>query len=129
MKKIFSQETIINVPNRELEELTNKFLNSNHGLTRSMSAIQIALKMDENYEKHSKILLNEINKPIHSLGIRFGIKSSWTIVIALIENLKPEDYPKIKQGFDKWDNEEKERLFDWLKDFPDHLRILKEGHL
>ncbi|OPC01941.1 hypothetical protein BAS10_18535 [Elizabethkingia meningoseptica] len=127
MEKIFSKETIKNVPDRELNELINKFLHSDHGLTRSMSIIQIALRVDEDYEKYSKLLLNEMNMLIHFLGIRFGIKSVWTIAISLIENLKKEDYPKIKKEFDKWDKEEKEGLLDWLKDFPDHCKILKEG--
>ncbi|EQB93064.1 hypothetical protein CMU93_15610 [Elizabethkingia anophelis] len=127
MEKIFSKETIKNVPDRELNEIVNNFLNSDHGLTRSMSIIQIALRVDEDYEKYSKILLNEMNKHIHFLGIRFGIKSGWTIAISLIENLKKEDYPKIKKEFDKWDKEEKEGLLDWLKNFPDHCKILREG--
>ena len=129
MEKIFLEDTIKNVPDRELSELADKFLNSDHGLTRSMSAIQIALKIDEDHEKYSKLLLNEMNKSIHFLGIRFGIKSAWTIAIVLIENLKPEDYPKIKKEFDKWDKDEKEGLLDWLKDFPNHLKVLNEGKL
>lgn len=129
MEKIFSQETIKNVPNRELTELTNKFLNSDHGLTRSMSSIQIALRINENYQKYSELLLNEMNKEIHFLGIRFGIKSAWSIAVALIENLNPEDYPKIKKEFDRWDKEEKDNLLEYLKLHSDHCKILKEGKL
>ena len=129
MEKIFSEETIKNVPNRELSELINKFLNSDYGLTRSMAAIQIALKIDEDYEKYSKLLLNEMNKNIHFLGIRFGIKSAWTIAIASIENLKPEDYSKIKKEFNKWDEDEKEDLLEYLKSHAEHCKILKEGKL
>lgn len=129
MQKIFSQETILNVPNREIPEIIENFLNSDHGLTRGMSAIQIALKINDDYPKLSLLLLNEMNKKIHFLNIRFGIKSAWTLAISLIENLKPDDYFKIKKEFDRWNKEEKEDILNWLKDFPDHLKILKEGKL
>lgn len=129
MNKIFEQEILKNVPDRGLEELVSRFLNCDHGLSRSMAAIQIALKLAENYDKYSKLLLNEMNKEVHFLGIRFGIKSAWTIAIVLIENLKQVDYSKIKKEFDKWDNEEKEDLLEWLKSYPEHIKILKEGNL
>lgn len=129
MEKIFSENTIKNIPNRESNELVNKFLHSDHGLSRSMSVIQIALKVNENYPKYSQLLLSEMNKKIHFQGIRLGIKSAWTLAVVLIENLKPQDYLKIKKEFDKWDEDEKNGLLDWLEDFPDHLKILKEGRL
>lgn len=129
MERIFTEETIKNVPERDTNEIINKFLNSDHGLTRSMSAIQIALKSNNDYKKHSEILLDEMNKNIHFLGVRFGIKSAWTIAIALIECLKKEDYFKVKNEFDKWSEDKKKGLLAWLKDYPDHSKILINGKI
>lgn len=129
MEKIYSHETIKNVPERELSETIDNFLHSDHGLSRSMSVIKIALQVNDDYQKYSTLLLKEMNEKVHFLSIRFGIKSAWTVAISAIENLNPEDYPKIKKEFYKWDADEKQGLTEWLKDFPDHIKILSEGRL
>jgi len=130
MNKIFSQDTIKNLPSRNVAEIINKFLNSEHNLSRELAILQIALRINENYVEYSKLLLNEMNKDIHFRNdFKLGVKSAWTLAVALIENLIPEDYPKIKKEFDKWDEEEKKDLLDWLKHHPDHCKVLKEGKL
>ncbi len=129
MKKIFSQDTVGIINNRETSDVISNLLHSDHDMPRSHAAMLIGLRIDDDYAKYSELLLKEMNEKIHFLNIRLGVKSVWTVAISLIENLKPEDYPKIKKEFDKWDKEEKEGLLDWLKDFPDHIKILKEGKL
>lgn len=130
MNKIFSQETIKNLPERNVSEVIDKFLNSEHNLSRELSILQIALRINENYVEHSNLLLNEMNKDIHFRNdFKLGVKSAWTLAVALIENLIPEDYLKIKKEFHKWDEKEQRDLLDWLKDHPDHCKILKEGGL
>ena len=100
MNKIFSQETIKNLPERNVSEVINKFLNSEHNLSRELSILQIALRINENYVEHSNLLLNEMNKDIHFRNdFKLGVKSAWTLAVALIENLIPEDYLKIKKNF------------------------------
>lgn len=129
MKKIFSEETIRIIKDRETVEVVSSMLNSSYHLSRSHAAILVGIRIDENYLNYMQLLLNEMNKEVHFSNIRFGIKSAWTVAISLIEHLKPEDYPKIKQEFDKWDNEEKENLLNWLKQYPEHCKILEDGHL
>lgn len=130
MNKIFSQDTIKNLPVRSASEIINKFLNSEHNLSRELAILQIALRINENYGEYSMLLLSEMNKHVHFKNdFKLGVKSAWTLAAALIENLIPEDYPKIKKEFDKWDEEEKKDLLDWLKHHPDHCKVLKEGKL
>ena len=124
MKKIYPKETINQVPDREISDIVKEFLNSSHGLSRTISAIQIGHKLKENYQNFSEILLNELNKEIHFESIRLGVPSAWTIAIVLAENLKEKDYPKLREEFNKWNNEEKEGLLDWLKNHPEHIQIL-----
>lgn len=128
MEIIMKKEIVNDIFNNNIDDILMKLKDDYH-LARTRAAILISLRMNEDYPKYSQLLLTEMNKDIHFLGVRLGVKSAWTIAVALIENLKVEDYPKIKKEFDKWDKEEKEGLLDWLKDFPDHLKILKEGKL
>ena len=127
MKKIISQKIIDNLPNREIDIWIKEFLHADHGLSRELAIISIASKLRENYSKYSQMLLNEMNNEVHFMGVRLGNKSAWTLAIALIENLKTEDYIRIKQEFNRWGEEEKEGLLDWLKDFPDHRKILEKS--
>lgn len=127
MKKIYPKETISQIPDREVAEIVEEFLHSSHGLSRTVSAIQIGLKLKENYQNCSEILLNELNKEIHFESIRLGVPSAWTIAVVLAENLKEKDYPKLREAFNKWDNEEKEGLLDWLENHPEHIQILMCG--
>ncbi|OPC01938.1 hypothetical protein BAS10_18520 [Elizabethkingia meningoseptica] len=127
MKRILTEKMAEVLKDREISDVIDNLLHSEHHMPRSHSAILIGSNINKDYPKYLQLLLNEMNKDIHFLGVRLGVKSAWTIAISLIENLKKEDYPKIKKEFDKWDKEEKEGLLDWLKDFPDHCKILKEG--
>jgi|GEM_PF-1718833 len=129
MEKILNGSTVENIIDSDLDKVVNQMLHYEHDFHRGRAIILIGIRINEDYPKYSQLLLTEMNKDIHFLGVRLGVKSAWTIAVALIENLKAEDYPKIKKEFDKWDKEEKEGLLDWLKDFPDHLKILKEGKL
>lgn len=129
MDKIFSQETIKTIENRATKDIIDNLLHATHDMPRSHAAILIGLRINDDYQKYSKLLLKEMNEKIHFQNIRLGIKSVWTVAISAIENLKPEDYPKIKKEFDKWDEEEKKDLLDWLKHHPDHCKVLKEGRL
>jgi len=124
--KIFPPNTVADIKDRNLEEI-QQHLQSDHDFPRSKTAILIGHRINEDYNKYSDLLLREMNNDIHFLNVRFGIKSAWTIAIVLIENLKKEDYGKIKSEFDKWDTEEKTGLIDYLKDHPDYIRILKTG--
>jgi hypothetical protein len=129
MKNILNASTIENIKDSNLDKVVEQMLNYDHDFHRGRAAILIGIRINEDYPKYSQLLISEMNKEIHFLGVRLGVKSAWTIAIVLIENLKPADYPKIKKEFDKWDEDEKEGLLDWLKDFPDHCKILKEGKL
>ena len=127
MKKIYPKETISQVPDREISELESDFLNSDHGIKRTLSAIQIGLKINEDYKNNSQLLLKELNKEIHFESIRLGVPSAWTIAIVLTENLKETDFPKLRKEFKKWNHEQKELFLSWLKDHPEHIQILTGG--
>ena len=129
MKKIISQETINSFPKRSIVQLQKDFLHDKHDLGRTMAIICIGSELANNYFEISKLLLNEMQNKIHFGNVRLGIKSAWTLAIVLIENLKDVEHIKLKQEFDKWDIEERDALLEWLKDFPEHLKILKQGNL
>ncbi len=127
MNKIFSQETINSIKNRDTKDIIDNFLHATHDMPRSHAAILIGLRINNDYQKYSKLLLEEMAKKIHFQNVRLGIKSAWTVAISAIENLNPIDYFKIKNEFDKWDEEERQNLLEWLKHHPYHCKILKEG--
>ncbi|NVK63106.1 MAG: hypothetical protein HWE22_00915 [Flavobacteriales bacterium] len=129
MNKILTEQIVQQLPNRSLEELTQHFLNKNHVLSRSMAAIQIGLSMHSNYPKYSQLLLQEMTNEIHFEYPKLGISSAWTIAVILAENLKQKDYYKLKKEFSKWSSEEKDSLFDWLKNYPEQRNILEYGKI
>lgn len=129
MKKILTEKMFEVIKERETSEVIENLLNANHDLPRTHAVILIGFRINDDYKNYSKLLLEEMNKDIHFLNVRLGIKSAWTTAVALIENLKEKDYPKIKEQFDKWDLEERENLLEWLEDFPEHRKILKEGRI
>ncbi|MBL7730355.1 MAG: hypothetical protein JNM88_04190 [Chitinophagaceae bacterium] len=123
MKKIFPKETIADVYDHNIDD-DIKYLHSDHDFLRSKTAMLIGNRINEYYDEYSKLLLHEMNEPIHFTHIRFGIKSAWTIAIILAENLKPSDYSKLKAAFSQWSEEEKQEILQWLRNHPDHYRIL-----
>ena len=129
MVKIFTEDYFSKVPNRSLEKLAKDYLRADHILSRSMTIIQIGLKWDNEYAKYSKLLLSELNEEIHFEHPRLGISSAWTNAIVLAENLKSKDYLKLKNAFAKWPKEEKELLFNWMKDHNEQRNILEFGKI
>lgn len=129
MKKIIAKEWVKDILDTDLSEIIKNRLNADHHLPRTRAAILIGLRINEDYDKYSELLLQEMNKSIHFGGVRLGVPSAFTIAVALIENLQEKDYPKIKETFDKWEAEDKDYLLGWLSDFPDHKKILLEGKL
>jgi hypothetical protein len=123
MNKIFDKEVVNDIYDRNIIDVI-EWLSAPHHFPRSKGAMLIAVRINENYPEYSTLLLKEMKNDIHFEPIRFGIKSAWTIAIVLIENLKSEDYPKIKQAFDTWDAEEKEGLLEYLRNHPEHRKVL-----
>lgn len=107
-----------------LEDVLNRGLSSNSDFVRTSCAIFLGLNLNENYNKYSAFLLQELSKEIHFENVRLGIKSAWTIALVLAENLKPEDYHKLKNEFRKWSKEEQEDFLYWLKEFTEQIEIL-----
>ena len=96
MKKIFTAEIIANMPHRDLDDLAKNYLRADYGLTRFLSVIQIGLRLDEDYETYTKLLINELQHNIHFIPISLAAKSGWAIAVVLAENLNPKDYPLLK---------------------------------
>lgn len=129
MKKIITEEFYETIKERRIAEAIEDFLNDNLHMARTNAIAMIALNLDENYREYSKLLLTEMTNEIHFGIVRLGAKSAWALAIALAENLKPEDYAELQKQFAKWDDEEKELLLDWIKDFPEQISILTTGKL
>lgn len=123
MKKIITAQMANVFSNRNDSEILNELLVSDHHLARSHAAINLGSKLQA-HDDYKEILIKQMNNDVQFENVRFGIKSAWTIAVVLAENLKEKDYPRLKEAFDKWDIEEKEGLLDWLKDNPDHIKIL-----
>ena len=129
MNKIINNDFIEGMKSTAIKEVINDHLKSSYELARSRAAIFLGLKLNESYAKYAHILLQEMNEEIHFENVRLGVKSAWTIAVVLAENLNKKDYQKLKEELDKWEEEEKQGLISWLKDFPDQIKILTEGRL
>jgi hypothetical protein len=127
MEKIYTLDSIRNVPERSFEKLKSDFLSSDSVLFRSMAAVQIGLQMGDYFSRNSKALLDEIKNDIHKDGALLGVKSLWTILVVLAENLRESDYHKLRNAFMKLDEEDRLGLLEWLSRHPTHINILKNG--
>jgi hypothetical protein len=127
--KIFTGASVKDMADMPIDKVINEHLRANSDLVRSRAAIFIGMRINDDYDKYSNLLLSEMNEEIHFQNVRILSKSAWTIAIILIENLRDKDFFKIKLCFDKWDVDKQEDLVFHIKDFPSYISILKTGSI
>src|SRR5262245_10938483 len=110
MEQIIKKDILENFKDKTLSDMAIQ-LHHEHALARGIAVNVIGLRLEEEYEYYSNLLLKEMSNNIHFEPIRLGIKTAWNIAVILAENLKEKDYPKLKQAFDQWPNSEREDLF------------------
>jgi hypothetical protein len=113
MEKILKKEILESFKKETLSTMEAR-LRDEHDLTRGIAVNVIGLRLEEGYARYSKVLLDEMNVPIHFSPVKLGIKTAWNIAVVLAENLKETDYMKLKTAFNKWPKGEKTDLLEWL---------------
>ncbi|NOQ75367.1 MAG: hypothetical protein GQ574_25375 [Crocinitomix sp.] len=126
MEKIMKLEIANAISHRATDEIVSKLIDQESSiLFKTHAAIHLGNKLEElGYSEYSDLLLGQLNIESHFEIVRLGVKPAWTLAIVLAENLKEEDYPKLRQEFNKWDSDERDGLLNWIKDFPEQTLIL-----
>jgi len=123
MEKIFN-EKIERFDKLLIEDLV-EIGENNIKYAKTDAIICLAQKMYDDKKKiiksFDKILKNNENFNYVSMNLPYN----FLIIIVLIENLKEEDYEIVKSRFNLWKDSYKEKLISYLKDFPNHISILK----